>query len=119
MLFAVALAAVAVDGDLIGSGEDAPGPDRISFIDLGSFLHFCRARLYFYFFGGFFYNCVTDRCDNEAVSGSFATPLRPKKKNLHKLDVGVLVEGLITCTNLALVRNLCCPRVLQCESLRE
>jgi hypothetical protein len=45
VLYAAALAAVALGGVLVGSGEEAPGPDRVSSIDLGSFLHFCRVSL--------------------------------------------------------------------------
>jgi hypothetical protein len=43
--FAAADDAVAVEGDLVGSRDDAPRPDHVLFIDLGSFLHFCRASL--------------------------------------------------------------------------
>jgi hypothetical protein len=43
--FAAANGAAAVDGNLVGSGYDAPGSDLVLFVDLGSFLDFCWASL--------------------------------------------------------------------------
>jgi hypothetical protein len=73
-------------GDLIGIWDEAPGPDRTSALDLGSFLHFYRACVSFSLFRGPFCKSVPTGVGMKQIWGP-SRPLSKKKPRAYAQEI--------------------------------